>query len=59
MKQEKQDRLAAVDGLRALTSLSLVSLHTLLVVSLHLPNGAHPAWTGYAQHPLYGAPPSD
>ena len=46
-------RLAPVDGVRAVATLSLVALHTATLATAFLPL-AGPAWTGVTQHPLFG-----
>ena len=48
-----QQHFAPVDGLRAISTLSLVALHCTIVTSALLPARGE-VWNAFATHPLYG-----
>ena len=52
-EQPALPRLAPVDGLRALSTLSLVALHTAMIATSFLKPGT-PDWQRVTQHPLFG-----
>ena len=52
-EQSALPRLAPVDGLRALSTLSLVALHTAMIVTSFLKPGTAD-WQRVTQHPLFG-----
>ena len=53
VEQAALPRLAPVDGLRALSTLSLVALHTAMIATSFLKPGT-PDWHRVTQHPLFG-----
>ena len=52
-EQPAVPRLAPVDGLRAISTLSLVALHTAMIATSFLKPGTAD-WTRVTQHPLFG-----
>ena len=46
-------RIAPVDGLRAISTASLVALHSTVIVSGLMPARGD-AWNAFCGHPLYG-----
>ena len=53
MRTMKGDLYPAVNGMRAVLTLSLVALHTSILATSHFRLGSAP-WRAFVEHPLYG-----
>jgi surface polysaccharide O-acyltransferase-like enzyme len=48
-----EGNVAAIDGVRAVSTLSMVALHTVMLSTMHTTLGTR-EWTGYVHNSIYG-----